>query len=57
MIEIDRICFVSLNRDKKYNHHYIVLLDGWFNDELWADNDEEAIKDFRNQYGNESVVA
>ena len=27
------------------------------NDELWADNDEEAIKDFRNQYGNESVVA
>lgn len=57
MIEIDRICFVSLNRDKKYNHHYIILLDGWFDDELWADNDEEAIKDFRNQYGNEGVVA
>lgn len=47
MSEIYRDLFLSLNRDNKYRNHYIILLDGWYNDELWADNDEDAIEQFK----------
>lgn len=50
MSEIYRQVFVSLNRDDKYRNHYIILLDGWYQDEIWADNDEDAIEQFKELY-------
>ena len=50
MSEIYRQIFVSLNRDNRYQSHYIVLLDGTFEDEFWADSDDNAIEQFKEMY-------
>ena len=50
MSEIYRQIFVSLNRDNRYQSHYIVLLDGTFEDEFWADSDDKAIEQFKEMY-------
>lgn len=49
MKEIDRRCFMSLNRDNRNYHHFIVLVDGYYNTEFWADNDDDAIRIFREE--------
>lgn len=49
MKEIDRKLFVSLCRDNLKRNHYIVLLDGNFNDDFYADNDTDAIEIFRSE--------
>jgi hypothetical protein len=48
--EIYRQVFTSLNRDDKYKNHYVILLDGFFNDEIWADDDADAIEQFKEIY-------
>lgn len=48
--EIYRQVFTSLNRDDKSRNHYVVLLDGFFNDEIWADDDADAIEQFKEMY-------
>lgn len=48
MKEIARKLFLSLNRDNRHHNHYIILLDGTYENEFWADNDTEALQIFRN---------
>lgn len=47
MKEIDRKVFVSLCRDNFYENHYIVLCDGNYQSDFYANNDSEAIDRFR----------
>lgn len=46
MHEIDRRCFLSLNQDNKYPHHFYILCDGYYEDDFIADSEEEAKKIF-----------
>lgn len=50
MKEIARKCFASLNH-AKYSH-YIILIDQNYEDEIWADNDTEAIQKFHDWCNN-----
>lgn len=45
MKEISRQCFASLNHEK--GHHYIVLVDLNYADDIWADNHTDAVEQFR----------
>lgn len=50
MKEIDRVCFKSLNRDNFKHNHYIILVDGTYDDDFYADNDTDAKQIFREDY-------
>lgn len=52
MHEIDRRCFLSLNQDIKYPHHFYILCDGYYEDDFIADSEEEAKKIFLNTESN-----
>ncbi len=47
MSEIYRQGFKKLSRDNRTSHRYVILMDGIFYEEIWADNDEDAIEQFR----------
>lgn len=47
MKEIERRLFVSLCRDNFKRNHYIVLNDGNYHADFYADNDDDAIRIFR----------
>lgn len=41
MIELDKRCFLALYRDEVINNHYIILNDGYFYRDFYAQNDTE----------------
>lgn len=53
MKEIDRILFVSLNKDTFYKGMYIILNDQNYVDKFYANSDDKAKEIFRERYGKE----